>query len=608
LNVEMDAPSGTHHAIAAAVRSTWSRRRIILIVAVGLAALIIGFAAWIGIRGLLAKDELEAALPLVSQIKNQVVGAGFDTAQATIEGLGPTIDEVVDHTGAARDLTSDVLWRAAEGLPFIGENLSAIRQLAQVADDVVAQALVPLPGMSGLLDPDSLRPVNGTLDIQPFLGAEPVLQRIGTTLAAASTSVAAIDDEQLIGPVAAAKQKLSSLIDSAATLVSKASLALEALPGLLGFDGARSYLVVFMNNAEARALGGHAGSWALVTADQGTISLVAQVGVDGLTKTALPVVDVPSDILTLWGSGTATDPGNTGIDPRLDLAANTAKAFWQQRYGGTIDAVLFFDPVALGYLLAATGPVTAATGDVISTDNAADFLLNGVYLSYPVGGDQDPVFQSAAAQTFALIASGAFDPKKLLDAAIEAGEQRRLLLWSFHPEERELFAATPFNGAMPGMDDAQATFGIYVQDNLGSKMTYYVDASVALGQAQCSTGTTQYRAEFTATNTVVPGTGESLPTYVANAASGSLRIFVTLYAPPGTRILAAGGSNPDYAPLAGMDGEFPAVKVRMVLDPGQTKTVSFDVAAPDDRPRTLDALVTPLAKPTEVAGLEGYTC
>ncbi|MCU1441350.1 MAG: hypothetical protein JWP85_2347 [Rhodoglobus sp.] len=603
----MDDPSGTHHALAAAVRSTWGRRRIILIAALGLAVLLIGFAAWIGIRGILAKNELEAALPLVSQIKDQVVGAGFDTAQATIGGLRPTIDEVVGHTGAARDLTSDALWRAAEGIPFVGENLSAVRQLAQIADDIVTHALVPLPGMSDLLDPASLKPVNGTVDIQPFLEAEPVLREIGTTLAAASASIAAIDDEQLIGPVAAAKQKLSALIRSASPLVVKASLALEAIPGLLGFDGARSYLVVFMNNAEARALGGHAGSWALVTADHGTISLVAQVGVGGLTKTAVPVVDVPGDILSLWGPGTATDPGNVGIDPRLDLSANTAKAFWQQRYGGTIDAVLFFDPVALGYLLAATGPVTAATGDVISTENAADFLLNGVYLSYPVGGEQDPVFQSAAAQTFALISTGAFDPKKLLDAAIEAGKQRRLLLWSFHAEERELLAATPFNGRMPGMDDANATFGVYVQDNLGSKMTYYVDASVALGQAQCSTGTTQYRVDFTATNAVVPGTGESLPTYVANTTNGSLRIFVTLYAPPGTSIVSAIGSS-DYPPLKGTDGEYSAMQVRMVLDPGQTATVSFDVVAPDDRPRTLDALVTPLAKPTEITRLEGYTC
>jgi hypothetical protein len=604
----MDDPSGTHHARPVALRSTWSRRRVILIVALGLAALLIGFVAWIGIRGVLAKNELEAALPLVSQIRDRVTGADFDTAQATIDGLGPAVAEVAGHTASARDLTSDPLWRAAEGIPFVGANLTAVRKLARVADDIVTRALVPLPEMSGLLDPASLKPVNGTLDIKPFLDAEPVLQRIGEALTAASATVDGIDDDELIAPVAAAKQKLAGLLGTATPLVANARVALEALPGLLGFDTPRNYLVVFMNNAEARALGGHAGSWALVTANGGTISLVAQVGVDGLAKTAVPVVDVPSDILTLWGSATATDPGNAGIDPRLDLAANTAKAFWQQSYGGEIDAVLFFDPVALGYLLAATGPVTTATGDIISSDNAADFLLNGVYLAYPVGGDQDPVFQSAAAQAFALISNGAFDPKKLLDAAIEAGKQRRLLLWSFHPEERELFAAAPFSGAMPALDASTATFGVYVHDNLGSKMTYYVDASVALGQAHCSTGADQYRVDFTATNTVVPGTGQSLPTYVANTAGGSLRILVTLYAPPGTSIVAANGSNSDYPPLAGHDGEYPAVQVRMVLEPGQTKTVSFDVAAVDDRPRALDALVTPLAKPTDITRLEGYAC
>ena len=58
-------------------------------------------------------------------------------------------------------------------------------------------------------------------------------------------------------------------------------------------------------------------------------------------------------------------------------------------HGGTVDGVMSFDPVVLGCLLGATGPVTVASGEELNSENAAVLLLNESYFLYPGYEEQD---------------------------------------------------------------------------------------------------------------------------------------------------------------------------------------------------------------------------
>ena len=93
-------------------------------------------AAWVGSRGLQAKAELEAAPPLASTIKTQLLAGDSAAVSASVESMA-------GHTTRARDLTGDPVWRVAEFVPRLGANLAAVRTLADLADNVVSGAAVP---------------------------------------------------------------------------------------------------------------------------------------------------------------------------------------------------------------------------------------------------------------------------------------------------------------------------------------------------------------------------------------------------------------------------------------------------------------------------------
>ena len=67
-----------------------------------------------------------------------------------------------------------------------------------------------------------------------------------------------------------------------------ALLATRAVPGMLGADGPRRYLVLFENPAESRASGGVIGDFAEVTAVDGRLSLVKVGSVGELDSSGNP--------------------------------------------------------------------------------------------------------------------------------------------------------------------------------------------------------------------------------------------------------------------------------------------------------------------------------
>src|SRR5665213_2154290 len=79
--------------------------------------IVLACGIWIGIRALQAKSDLEAAIPMVTTLKTQILAQNTKGANATLDKLAPKVEQ-------ARKLTSDPIWRASEILPVLGRNLS----------------------------------------------------------------------------------------------------------------------------------------------------------------------------------------------------------------------------------------------------------------------------------------------------------------------------------------------------------------------------------------------------------------------------------------------------------------------------------------------------
>ena len=316
---------------------------------------------------------------------------------------------------------------------------------------------------------------------------------------------------------------------------------------MLGADGPRTYLLLFQNNAEWRSLGGITGAVAAIRTDGGALSLQAQASSSDFPRYDDAVLPLDEEVLGIYGTRPGRYIQNVTQVPDFALSGALAQEMWERETGETVDGVIAVDPVALSYLLEATGPVTLPTGDELTADNAVDLLLNEVYFRYEAPAEQDAFFAAAAAAVFEAVAGGGADPAALLSALTRAGDEHRLLLWSDHEEDQELLADTTLAGGLPVTDDDTARFGVFLNDGTGSKMDYYVTADTVVGWDTCmidDAGDAQGEATLgvTITNTA-PG-ADSLPRYITGGGgfgvpAGTARTVGYLYLPEGWDLVDA---------------------------------------------------------------------
>ena len=58
---------------------------------------------------------------------------------------------------------------------------------------------------------------------------------------------------------------------------------------------------------------------------------------------------------------------------------------WAQQTGTSVDGVVAIDPVALSYVLGATGPVTMPDGEVVTKDNVVELTESTAYVKLSDG-------------------------------------------------------------------------------------------------------------------------------------------------------------------------------------------------------------------------------
>ncbi len=86
-------------------------------------------------------------------------------------------------------------------------------------------------------------------------------------------AIDAVDSPWLVDQVESPLESAAAEFDDNIDQVETAVQALQAAPGLLGGDGVRNYFVAFTTPAEARGTGGFMGNYAVLTADDGALSV-----------------------------------------------------------------------------------------------------------------------------------------------------------------------------------------------------------------------------------------------------------------------------------------------------------------------------------------------
>lgn len=398
---------------------------------------VVAAVAWIGVRALLAKSELEAAQDQFGTLKKQALA--FDA-----KGAAATLDEVAGHTSRADTFTWDPIWRLAEFVPLVGPNLTAVRELAGVTNQTIDGVVRPLMSVASVIDPKSLQPKDGAIDVAPFVAAAEPVAAANASLTDVLARAEAIPSDT-VGPVRDARTKILDLLTEVAPMLSSANAIVPLLPTAMGADGPRYYALMFQNSAEPRALGGAALSFTLIELDNGKLTLKETVAASTGAFSHYPesVIPIPDGAEVVYPSGEfATFIPEASARPSFTTAGEIVTEMWKRQFGQQLDGVISIDPIALSYVLRATGPINMGKGDVLDENSLVPLLLNGVYLRYgdlppkKANAEHDALYAKIVAAVFGALTGGDLDAKKLMSALAQGWDERRILFGARTPMKR----------------------------------------------------------------------------------------------------------------------------------------------------------------------------
>lgn len=580
---------------------------IIVGVLVLLIATVVTLSAVTASKALSVRDALTPAVPIASGMPAKV-------AAGDAEGAASDAAALKDLASRAVSQTEGLDWRIAEWIPVVGQNLAAVRAAAESVDEVADFSVDSLPK----LDLAAFRPVNGAIDLQAIRGLETVVSGGAETFAAITARIDAADRMFLLPQVEDALMTLDDAVSGVDETLGTLSPILKVLPAALGEGTPRTYLLMFQGNSELRASGGNPAALALVTATDGRIELTTQATSvqfanarpESIAPLDAETANLYSDIIGRWIP-------NMTATPDFPTTVDIMRAWWADEGLPPFDDVISTDPVALSYMLKATGPIPLATGETLTSENAVSLLLNEVYFNYGeiVDGEivnaeaQDLFFASAAAQIFSTLTAGVDNPVALFDALAQASDESRMKIWSSNPDIEAMVAGSRLAGTLPTANDDRTVAGVYFNDTTGAKTDYYADASVVASTDQCTaSGPPTFHQTITFANNITPEQADALPYFITGPhyPPGYIATDVVVYTPVGATITSwkVEGAESFTLMSKGTHLGRSAVRISVVTPPQTAATITVDMSGAEGTTGAdygrYDVWTTPMVRETPV--------
>ncbi|WP_170228505.1 DUF4012 domain-containing protein [Nesterenkonia populi] len=562
--------------------------RVLLAAVLAAAVGIVAVLAWAGISAARALPHVERAQQVAANLEPEAVLSG-DTSQ---------LDELQGELALARGRTSGPVWSLAEEIPWVGPQFHATRTLTETLDDFAGDGLAAASRAGEGLD--ALQPRDGRIDVAAISDLDAEIQAALVSVSSARERVDSLDPRPLVGPLREGTAQVDGLLAELEPTLEGTARATALLPGFLGAEGEREHLLLLQNNAEWRSQGGIVGQVIQITAVDGEIDFTDQIPGADFQSRDEAITPLEFETEMIFGDRPARYMQNPTMIPDFAEGAQVAREFWMDEEGGSPSGAIATDPVALSYILEATGPVELPTGDVLTSDNVVDLLLNEVYLRYEDPAEQDVFFAVASDAIFDALLGGDADPAASMQAITRAIDERRLLVWSADEEEQALLEGTQVAGEMPSSDDETTAFGVYFNEGGGTKLNYYMAAGSRA--AWCGDGTAALQVGL---RNDAPEDITEYPDYLLAAFDGAeetasgvprgiTRTVAHIYLPEGAEL----GETPDEAQLIGEHGGRPVLEWTSDLAPGEDEMLNVRV-----RPRTgstLDIVSTPVLEDFEV--------
>lgn len=283
-----------------------------------------------------------------------------------------------------------------------------------------------------------------------------------------------------------------------------------------------------------------------------------------------------------------TDIKNSNQSAHFPYAAQIWKSMWAQQSGMDVDGVIAIDPVALSYILGATGPVVMPDGETVTESNVVELTESTVYNRFPTDQSaRKQYLQDVASEVVKKISGPVKSPRTLFDALGRAVSERRIAVWSSSPAEQQLLEETPLAHVIP---DDPAPYAEVVINNLGgNKMDYYLDRQIEYVADGCDGDTRLSTVTVRLTNTLSDAT--SLSDYVAgkmgfftgladNIPKGAMLTSVRLLATKGAQVIGVLANDTRIRVFGAAERGHPSYEAQVAIPPGKTAVLTFRLSEP----------------------------
>lgn len=583
-----------------------TRSRLVAVL-LAVSCLLVAGTGWVGGQAWQARTHLQAAGELARQLQREVEAGEIQRARQTLAALQ-------QETGAARASTSGPGWRVGRRAGAAGQNLAALTTVAAALDELAHEGMPPLIEAAAVLRPRALAPTGGRIELAPLVRANPAVAAAAQATDRARARVAAIDRRWLVPQLRSALDELDRMLAQGARDLATVARAAALLPSMLGADGPRTYLLLFQNPAEVRATGGMPGAFAVVRADRGALRLVRQGSAAAdLGAFEEPVLPLDPAVRALYTDRPGRYPANVNLTPHFPTAAKLAREMYRVRFGEKVDGVLATDPVALSYLLRATGPVAMPSGPPLTAGNAVRMLLSEAYARFPDKAEQHRYLAAAAAASFETMITAWGDPRAAVAGLARAAGERRILVWSAHPREQRLIEETVLAGALPAEDGLRPTVGVFLNDAGGAKLSYYLTQQAELRAGDCRSDGRRELLLRVRLGSTAPASGLP-PSVLGLARAGdpyTVRTNVSIFSPAGGALVDVRTDGAAAPVGSGMERGRAVGIVPIEIPPGGHRTIEavlLTADLPRQEPVHTDLWVTPTATDWTTTAETGITC
>jgi hypothetical protein len=556
--------------------------------------------------GVVALVVAGAVLGLVSTQSDLVKGArlideGLSAARRADDDLaGERLGQAARHLHSADVTLSGWFVAPARLLPAVGPNIDAVESLAREAGQVASVT----SAAAETADIDALRFIGGRLDPQIVADMEePLEESLGAVEGLRTTVDASVYSPWVVAPLGDRMDLLAGQLDDAIPDGEAALTAVEQAPSLLGADGAKRYLVLFVTPVEARGRSGFPGNYAELVLDDGQLTMPRFGRISELEEGGVPgpqrTLTEPPEFVARYGR---FDPQwtwrNVTMSPDFPTVAAAIQQMYPQSGGAEIDGVLAIDPVGLAALLRYTGPVEiAGVPTPLDENNAARFLLLDQYVTFPDVSQRVDVLETVARTTFERLTNADLpsprDVAEQLDPLVDGGHIQ------FTTYDVPQFVWFDSFGLAGRLGDLEADGLAVTSSNAGgSKIDLFLKRTLRYDAAwDPATGNTSGTITSTLTNDA-PATG--LPDYVIGNVIGlpvgTNRSYVSIYTPLDVGAVRINGQPASMGTGRELDRNVYSTFVD--IPPGGTVTIELDVTGVIAGERyVLDMAQQPLVNP-----------